>query len=703
MKRRYISMIAIAAIACSNLYAQTAFKASNVWMYNNNANQGYMTLLGENKYGQQLWYKKTGTGDQSLYVYVDDRRDFKLTWSNSSYHKGSLDNNNMSYSPFGPLGAARHFILMVGETNVFYAGYQTKGWYYQTPGGDYNITAKVQINATTPKLSEATGDYYQYITMNVNGITKDALDDITIMGSYDDGNTWTTVTPTSTDKIYNGTQIQFKAFTYLPSDVKKVRYYAIAKPLEEFNIVVADDDEWRSDTTEDFTIPVAPITSTLTVDNVKDSYTDATSITKRTYSPTVTWSIPEVFKSKIEKAAIEYSAYGTGDEWATLFTTTDISGSQQVSIPVAADTLLFRMKVTPKADALQFTEGVSAEQLVDNAFHPAFSSITLTGSLNRCHDDDKGIFTPTLAYAMNDDLYQTRIGKAFIYASSDDGATWSLQQTLDNPGQSGEVKLSLSDEHKSYMFRMGMATAVNNAIEYGVEGDSKVFAYTPVYVLDDNIDYTAEASTDRDVKVLRSFVGGSMATICLPFALTAEQITEGFGADAEVYQYTSLNGTTMNFTKVTAMEAGTPYLVKTAENKDNLYFTGIDIDSSTKPQPSTVSDSYVFTGTFSPYLMATDKSELFLTTSGRLKYPSTSADNANRLRGYRGYFKVSDANLSLAKISINDELTGICVATINDDAPVRVYNLNGQLVGDSLEGLPNGVYVVNQKKVVVNK
>ncbi len=66
-------------------------------------------------------------------------------------------------------------------------------------------------------------------------------------------------------------------------------------------------------------------------------------------------------------------------------------------------------------------------------------------------------------------------------------------------------------------------------------------------------------------------------------------------------------------------------------------------------------------------------------------------------------YKVSDANVSLAKISINDELTGICVATINDDAPVRVYNLNGQLVGDSLEGLPNGVYVVNQKKVVVNK
>ncbi len=48
-------------------------------------------------------------------------------------------------------------------------------------------------------------------------------------------------------------------------------------------------------------------------------------------------------------------------------------------------------------------------------------------------------------------------------------------------------------------------------------------------------------------------------------------------------------------------------------------------------------------------------------------------------------YKVSDANVSLAKISINNELTGICVATINDDAPVRVYNLNGQLVGDSLE------------------
>ncbi len=703
MTKRYFSMMAVAAIACCNLYAQTSFKASKVWMYNNNYTKGYMTLLGENKYGQQLWYKSTTGGEQSLYVYVDDRTDYKLTWSNSSYHKGSLDCNNVSYDPLGPLGAARHFILMVGETNVFYAGYQTNGWFYRTPGGDYNLKATVQVSATAPNLDATSGQYLQTVNWTVDGITADAFDKVSLMASYDGGTTWTDANASISVSHSDGTNIQGSVVVILPNDAKTVRYYAVAAPLEEFNIVVADGDEWKSEATSDFTLPVTRIPSTLTVENVKDSYTDATGITKRTYSPTLTWSIPSGFSSKVNKTTIEYCACGTGNEWTTLLTTTSLSGSQQVTIPVGAESMLFRMRVAPKADAIQFTEEAAPAVQVDNAYSPAFTSLALTGSLNRCYDADKNIFTPTLAYTMNDDLYHLRIGKAFVYISTDNGDTWQQYQTIDSPEQSGSVKLSLSGDNKSYQFRMGIATALNNAIAYGVEGDSKVFAYTPVYVLDDNTDYTAEASTDRDVKVLRSFVSGRMGTICLPFALTAEQIAEGFGANAEVYRYTSLSGTSMNFTKVTAMEAGMPYLVKTTESKDNLYFTGVDIDSETQPQSSTVSDSYVFAGTFSPYSMAVDKSEFFLSTNGTLKYPSTTDNNANRLRGYRGYFKLPGSDGGSARICVNGEATGISISTIDAEVTGPVYNLNGQCVGNSLDVLPNGVYVVGQKKVVVNK
>jgi hypothetical protein len=41
------------------------------------------------------------------------------------------------------------------------------------------------------------------------------------------------------------------------------------------------------------------------------------------------------------------------------------------------------------------------------------------------------------------------------------------------------------------------------------------------------------------------------------------------------------------------------------------------------------------------------------------------------------------------------------VATGADNVPAAVYNLHGQKVGNSLEGLPRGIYIVNKKKVLV--
>ena len=49
-----------------------------------------------------------------------------------------------------------------------------------------------------------------------------------------------------------------------------------------------------------------------------------------------------------------------------------------------------------------------------------------------------------------------------------------------------------------------------------------------------------------------------------------------------------------------------------------------------------------------------------------------------------------------------DHITGIDeIATGADNVPAAVYNLQGQKVGDSLDGLPRGIYIVNKKKVLV--
>lgn len=85
------------------------------------------------------------------------------------------------------------------------------------------------------------------------------------------------------------------------------------------------------------------------------------------------------------------------------------------------------------------------------------------------------------------------------------------------------------------------------------------------------------------------------------------------------------------------------------------------------------------------------------------------------LKGFRGYFKQLPSSSSSAKGNI-----GICLVDRNgvvssihqvdgvsltsaSVAPVAVYNLSGQQVGNSLSTLAKGVYIVKGKKFVKSK
>lgn len=59
-------------------------------------------------------------------------------------------------------------------------------------------------------------------------------------------------------------------------------------------------------------------------------------------------------------------------------------------------------------------------------------------------------------------------------------------------------------------------------------------------------------------------------------------------------------------------------------------------------------------------------------------------------------------DMSLVKIAFEYGTTGISQVNTAEKALVgKVFNLNGQLVGTSTEGLAKGMYIVNGKKVIV--
>ena len=75
------------------------------------------------------------------------------------------------------------------------------------------------------------------------------------------------------------------------------------------------------------------------------------------------------------------------------------------------------------------------------------------------------------------------------------------------------------------------------------------------------------------------------------------------------------------------------------------------------------------------------------------------------MQACRAYFELTDT-VAAAKnfsFSIDGETTGVKVIDVNAPSTsinTRVYNMNGQLVGTSMENLPQGIYVIAGKKVV---
>lgn len=107
-------------------------------------------------------------------------------------------------------------------------------------------------------------------------------------------------------------------------------------------------------------------------------------------------------------------------------------------------------------------------------------------------------------------------------------------------------------------------------------------------------------------------------------------------------------------------------------------------------------------GTYGPKRLATDGSERGLGTDGKLYRPTDSGSgDLGRVGALQAYFVVP-ATVSEARIELEGDPTGVN-ALHEGGAPTatKVYNLNGQQVKTGAAQLPQGVYIVNGRKMVV--
>ena len=239
----------------------------------------------------------------------------------------------------------------------------------------------------------------------------------------------------------------------------------------------------------------------------------------------------------------------------------------------------------------------------------------------------------------------------------------------------------------------------------------KVNAASPkVITLDENGDNIVEEAENVNVTLKRTLYGdGGWNTLCVPFSLTAAQVTAAFGNDVELRKLSSIEGTTLKFVSTDIITAGEPCLIKVAKDGSTYNFEGvatIAVANNKDYTFSMVSGDIQFLGIYSPMDVVTvnpagPSTGYYAFLGEGNKFFKAQAET--KMKGFRAFFLVPNNVPSNAlKAVIDGTATGIEDLVIDGvTANGRVYNLNGQYVGNSLNGLQPGLYIQNGKKIVV--
>lgn len=243
--------------------------------------------------------------------------------------------------------------------------------------------------------------------------------------------------------------------------------------------------------------------------------------------------------------------------------------------------------------------------------------------------------------------------------------------------------------------------AINDAFQF--ENMTVTYSKLSSIALDESQANAETISSNADktvnVKLTRTLKADVWNTFCVPFDVTvAGSPLEG----ATIKQIASVtektDGAVINFEDAPAtLEAGKAYLVRTATAIVNPTFNGVTVKNVT-PVNCSGNENYQLIGIYSPLNIDASLYGKVFGINNQDKLAKVKQDTS--IKGMRAYFLLANS-AATAKLNFGGELTGID-AVDNGEAVMtgKVYNLNGQYVGNSLEGLKKGVYVVNGKKVL---
>lgn len=210
--------------------------------------------------------------------------------------------------------------------------------------------------------------------------------------------------------------------------------------------------------------------------------------------------------------------------------------------------------------------------------------------------------------------------------------------------------------------------------------------------------FAIAASRGSNVSYDRNFTNGQACTICLPFALTAEELANV----GKAYTLSAVSGSKATFTSVQEIKAYTPYLlIPSASGKllEKIAATK-DIANAPTEAKTSVSGSYSFVGTLQAQKsVKTPNTEVYGFSADGGKFVRVG-ENAS-IDAFRAYIAVPTTALSTAASrSIDIDFGGTTgineIQNAHSSSAAATYDVAGKRVDKNYKG----VVIRNGKKMI---
>lgn len=373
-------------------------------------------------------------------------------------------------------------------------------------------------------------------------------------------------------------------------------------------------------------------------------------------------------------------------------------------------------------------------------------SITLNGDDATISNEATTVFI--IKKTGSDYYIKTKEGGKYIAGVSDKESSVTLLDNIDNKNNKKLCKTTFKFYDKDHHVEIAISNKdyknfdINNTNNvtgciwklYNVTSENtyiykKASSATTTDITLDGLSAEAknvEALNGYDGKIVdkitinRSFAAdGGWYTLCLPFALTADDIKTTF-KDALFNEFESVSVNAqgvaqLKFKKVTETQAGVPYMVlpRNGNTVENPVITDKTIEKTT-PQTITrtckASDgeqlSYQFVGVYDPTVVSGENNVRFV--GGNQGTELLIPDGKGTMKGLRAYFvfpNSSEGIITQAKLNIDDDSTtgiiSINAINANHSNETNIYTLSGQQVSKNQKTLKPGIYIKHGKKIMV--